>query len=158
MVQMLRQHPPHVSRATWSVFCLVDLTKPRNSSSETAWIKRALWKNTFRNNVSVLYAVFKVAEILPKSNIKISGEHGRILFDLIHFPETFRVRIVTLSCRNHCSIGLKTHYPCQCQVEAGLLTWRAHSDDQWNLIWKSSKVPHIASQIISVRELTSSQS
>lgn len=47
----LGQQPPQVSRATWSVFCLVDLMKPRNSSSDTARIKRAL-EDKLRNNGS----------------------------------------------------------------------------------------------------------
>lgn len=37
-----RQHAPQVSLCTWSVFCLVDLMNPRNWSSDTAWMKRAL--------------------------------------------------------------------------------------------------------------------
>lgn len=41
-VWLLGQQPPQVRRATWSVFRLVDLMKPRNSSSDTAWINRAL--------------------------------------------------------------------------------------------------------------------
>lgn len=47
---VIPQHPPQVSRATWSVFRLVGLTNPRNCSSDTALIKRALhhcqgWNN-----------------------------------------------------------------------------------------------------------------
>lgn len=39
---LFTQHPPHVSRATWSVFLFVGFTNPRNWSSDTALIKRAL--------------------------------------------------------------------------------------------------------------------
>lgn len=54
------QKPPHVSRATWSVFRLVDLIKPRNSSSDTARIKRALIKYIKENSstVMVVYYIF----------------------------------------------------------------------------------------------------
>lgn len=51
------QQPPQVSRATWSVFCLVDLMNPRNSSSDTARMKRALMQKLRKKNLiwSVLW-------------------------------------------------------------------------------------------------------
>lgn len=63
-----RQQPPQVSRATWSVFCFVDLTKPRNSSSETARMNRAL-QQELRNAPSLKRVVFfphSIAEKLRK--------------------------------------------------------------------------------------------
>lgn len=40
--------------------------------------------------------------------VKSETSYGRILFDVIHFPKIVRVWIVTLSCRNHSRISLKT--------------------------------------------------
>lgn len=61
------QQPPQVSRATWSVFCFVDLTKPRNSSSETARMNRAL-QQELRNAPSLkpVGSFHSIAEKLRK--------------------------------------------------------------------------------------------
>lgn len=54
------QQPPQVSRATWSVFCLVDLMKPRNSSSDTARMKRALMQELRKNILSGAHFGFRL--------------------------------------------------------------------------------------------------
>lgn len=66
LLQCICQQPPQVSRATWSVFCLVDLIKPRNSSSETARMKRALCQSWGITLAGMWTKIFKY----PK------GEHG----------------------------------------------------------------------------------
>lgn len=60
--RLLGQQPPQVSRATWSVFCLVDLMKPRNSSSDTARIKRAL-EDELRNDRSKLWVKLEISHV-----------------------------------------------------------------------------------------------
>lgn len=160
-----------MSRATWSVFCLVDLMKPRNSSSDTARMKRAL-KDELRNKKSLLklkvngifqqsclwssalnfhynsqvfglltklelpqlsYPIMTLKQrhnwgvaalLLSHYSFSLTEQNrqtaatqndlweilffpGRILFDFIHFPKMFRIRIVTLSSQNHGGVRLK---------------------------------------------------